>query len=354
MAPSAPRKRQPKALTKTRAGWLIIAALSTGLTVVLATLEVPHVSVMMKVIATDVQLAFDDGWTVHDVPSTRVSFSNVEALRFTAEQAQHTTRAARTGPVSVAPADGLSGFSGSVTGDDLRLTVAIPPKSGVVLAVDGGRPLGLVIKVAGGNTVSMLETGREVRLSCNACLVDGPAAAERAQPAGAPLALRPDPREVELRGGHIAPIVLSTKLPDGESVVDLTIGQGLRIASLRFERDGGQATASSLAGAGSIYFPGLNTPPVELQPGDAVRLVPARPLALRRMTIDRTIRVELEGAVRELSSGPPGALRSRMPTVLGFVYANRIVQLMLGAALALISAVSGVLYRLGFLSSKDA
>jgi hypothetical protein len=65
------------------------------------------------------------------------------------------------------------------------------------------------------------------------------------------------------------------------------------------------------------------------------------------------IRVELEGAVSELRAGPPGALRSRKPTVLEFVYGNTTIQLALGAALALGGAIAGTIFRLGFLSKSD-
>ena len=57
--------------------------------------------------------------------------------------------------------------------------------------------------------------------------------------------------------------------------------------------------------------------------------------------------------VRRLAVGPRGALRSRMPTLLQYIYWNAWLQMVLGAALTFGAAVTSVLYRFGYLSKAE-
>ncbi len=348
-----PRARQPRKLTRSRIGWLLIGVISLGVTIVLAACEIPAASVVMHVAATRAQLVFDDEWQLHGLAPVRVGLTNADPL-------QVMTAARGGGPdgpradrrIASGRAEGTSTWSASLASDYLRIGVAIPPRGHVILALEPGDPRILTVTAAGVDVRGTLDVGAELHLRCTGCDVTGSRDGTAPTPDGT-LVTRPARRELSFRGGRTAPLAVRLDLPARDGANALTVGEGLRIRSIRFERDAPGRPASSVSGAGRVEFPGLTLPGVAFQAGDAIQTVPWESLAVRRLVVDDAIRVELEGVVSELRTGPPGVLKSRMPTVLEFIYGSRLVQLALGAALTVGGAITAAAYRLGVLARSD-
>jgi hypothetical protein len=327
--------------------------MSVGVTVFLAAFDVPMVSILLTVATTDVELAFEDDWELHDLAASEIGLTNAESLQLAATvEGAPATGATIARRLAIRGSDGVSTWLAWLSSDYLRLSVSIPRRTAVRLGYQHEPPGVLTLVVAGAGAAGTLTTGRQLRLRCHACSVEDRAGGAPVDPRDA-LLLRPHPREISVGGGGRSPLVVRLRLPSRDEATDLTVGQGLRASRVRFERDVAGRPVSALTATGRIEFPELTIAAVPLQAGDAVRLTPWAPLIVRRIVVTDAIRVELEGAVSELRAGPPGALRSRMPTVLEFVYGNTTIQLALGAALALGGAIAGTIFRLGFLSKSD-
>ena len=128
----------------------------------------------------------------------------------------------------------------------------------------------------------------------------------------------------------------------------LTTGLELRASKVDFQRAGPSSPVSAISGRGTIAFPGLETDPIQIGPGDFLYVAMARslnplkpiePFQIRSISVGKAIEVELRGAVGKLALGPGGALRSKMPTLLQYVYWNSWLQMLIGAALTIGAAV---------------
>jgi hypothetical protein len=159
-------------------------------------------------------------------------------------------------------------------------------------------------------------------------------------------------RTVTLHGGD-APALLSMRRAeqDGEAA-QLASGDDPGVLKVDFQRADAGAPVSAISGAGTVAFPGLETAPLAIAPGDFLVVEGAHPLELRRMSIGDALRIELRGTVQKLAVGTSGALRSQMPTVLQYIYWNKWLQMAFGAALTIGAAVTSLLYRFGLLSKS--
>lgn len=351
MASKKVKKRQRRELIKSRAGLLLIGITSLGVAILLGALKVPQISIAAKVITDEVHLSFLNDWEIYDLPSKEVRLVNAANINFDGEltAVNHTKSTNPTrNHILVQPQPFASTWSASLLSENLRLNITIPAKADVSLSVEGKKPHILRIGIAGKKTQGTVDAGSEFQISCNSCIITDSQTGDTLYQAGR-LNVQKASQEMRFSSTPL-PLVISVQLADGDTFLHLAVGQRLQVSKFDFQRGG--LPVSAVSGSGSIAFPGLKLAPIPIEPGDFLHLVPTETLSVRRITLADAIELEMEGSVKELRSGPGGVIRSRMPTLLQYFYASESFQLFLGAAMAIMGALAGVLYRLGYLS-KD-
>lgn len=340
-------------LTKSRVGLSLIATFALGASLLVSTIRVPRVVVVIKLITNEVGFQFEKEWEINDFPLSELTAANWSKAELFGEFGESRTSDASSELVILGE-PGASAWSACFTSDYLRLNLTIPAETQTRLSVAGEDSSALHITIAGQRPFASLDTGAELLLRCNSCLLQNAETKEQLLSSSqSSWRLRPAHRTVSLYGADV-PSLLAMRAQQGETAATkLALGSDLRALKIDFQRADAGPPLSAISGPGTIAFPGLETEPVQIEPGDFLYIASADSIEVRRITIGECIEVELRGAVSRLEVGPSGALRSKMPTLLQYVYWNSWLQMVVGAALTAGATISSVLYRFGFLSRAE-
>jgi len=336
----------------TRVWLVLITVFAFGAALLLSAVRVPRVSVLMTVVSDEVSLQMANAWTLYDFPLRELGAANAKRIEIPDGSVASRSGASNEGrALTLVGKPDASTWSARLASDYLQMRLETPADAAMRMKFDGASSAALQLSISGSEPAVALDTDVTLRVQCTSCLMVGPdgAAVPLTAPDGEAVKVTLDRRTVSLLGGEL-PLLLSLGLQkDGQEVRHLTVGAPLRAKKVGFTRVEAGLPVSTISGSGSIAFPGLEIDPLPLEPGDFIEVETAGTLAVRRISLGEAIEVELQGAVKDLHVGPSGALRPRKPTLLEYIYGNSVLQLVIGATLTLGGAITGALYRLGYL-----
>ncbi|MDN5201879.1 hypothetical protein QQ008_10910 [Fulvivirgaceae bacterium BMA10] len=192
------------------------------------------------------------------------------------------------------------------------------------------------MELLGGDLNGHVDTGDDVLLHCNNCLLsDDP---ERVQIVKAMMLWE----ELKFRSRN-GKMQLRAELSNNTK--DIVI-KNIEADSLHFIKDLDQET--TIIG-GTITFPELDGVSVILRDGDYLTAHPKNSFRIRNIKINENITLLVQGEVVEIKTGIPDYMYSRMPTWYEWISTNRKTQFLTSSIVGLMTVILGILYKLKFL-----
>lgn len=123
-------------------------------------------------------------------------------------------------------------------------------------------------------------------------------------------------------------------------------GSSIFVNEIDFTQLEGDSRESTISGGGAIYFSELDGKYLAIREGDYVVASDLDGFQMRRMSLNGDVTLSMHGRVGGLKTGTRSFMYERRPSRLEWLSTNRLLGLLLGILLPVVSTVMAVLYRL--------
>jgi hypothetical protein len=316
--------------------------------------EVASVETTANLIAGEFSTTLGKPWTTDPIKIKSLAVSNLAELSL--EQAgvergvfdpgtetfKHWVRLGVENLLRVESLEDLGSIS--IESEPLTANLSIGEEARVTFTTSEQNRNRLRLLINGTATVS-LDVGEQLLLTCNQCRIRN-VPADRFELGGDILRVKVKNREIGFRNvsGTMTIDLEIVRNQDGSK--PYLLGNNIDVTGLDFTRLEGDSRRSTIVEDGIINLPGLGEKKIEVKSFDFVEFDELMRFQIRQLSLGDRLGVALQGTAGDLRTGPESGMRSRVPSYLEWLYANRFLRLFLAILIPVFSTILAVFYRL--------